>query len=268
MKIKNLTIFTIAIAILCTAARTVTLLYATEAGTGFFISRLSDIGVALSISIFLLVLIALIFSFSAKEKAKQGFTLSKISGAVSVILGIAILSYSLGLGSHSYLLSWQHTLETVTGILSSLWFMAYGVSAFVDITLPAITAIFPCIHSIMRLIVVFGTFSTSALVAEHVFSLAYHVSVMLFMLYFGRIVASVPQKKSGKTFFPVTVCAFIFTCTSVFSRLLMLFLSKTEMIHGETALDITGIVLSVFMLSAAADICKEEKEEIPDDIQC
>ncbi len=262
MKIKNLTIFSIAVAVLCIAARTVTLLYTVETSTGFFIARLTTLGISLSIGIFLLTLVAVIFAFTAKEKANCPFQLSKISGIASFLLGFATLLYSFGFNSHSYLIQWQHTLEAFSGVLAGVWFILYGISAFTDIKLPKIAAIIPCIHYIMRLIVVFTTLSTSALVTEHVFSLAYHASVMVFMLYLGRIAAGETSKNSAKSFFPVTTAAFIFTCTSVFSRLIMLLLGKPEMIHGETALDITGIILSIFMLLIAADICKENTEEI------
>lgn len=272
MKIKNLTIFSIAVAVLCIAARTVTLLYATQSGTGFFISRLAPLGIGLSVSIFLLIIPAVVFAFTAKEKANTPFKLSRLSGCVSFILGVVIIFYSFGFNSHSYLIMWQHTLESVTGVISGAWFILYGVSAFINFKLPKITAVLPCIHSIMRLIVVFTSLSTAALVAEHVFSLAYHVSVMVFMLNFGRMAAGEPSKNSAKSFFPITAATFIFTGTSVFSRLIALICGKEDMIHGETALDITGIVLCVFMLLIAADICKENntqmKEADSNDIQC
>lgn len=261
MKIKNLTVFSLAVAILCVAARTVTMLYATESGTGFFINRLTPLGLGLSAGIFVLVLAAVIFAFYAKEKTVSPFSPSALSSIASLLLGISLIFYSLGFNIHGYLILWQHALETVTGILAGLWFIAFGLSAFAKIKLPAVAAALPCIHYIMRLIVVFTSISTSALVAEHIFSLAYHVSAMVYMLNFGRIAAGEPSKNIAKVFFPISAMTFIFTCTSVFSRLIMLILGKPEMIHGEAALDITGIVLSIFVLLIAADTVKEDTEK-------
>ncbi len=260
MKLKNLTLFTLAVALLSTAARTASLLYTTESSTGFFISRLSTLGVMLSVLILILTVIAAVFAFFAKEKAISPFKPSSLSGIFAVLLGISFLLYSFGLGAHTYLIPWQHTLETVTGILSGAWFIAFGLGAFMNIKLPKIAAILPCIHSVMRLVVVFTSLSTSALVAEHVFSLAYHASVMVYMLNFGRFAANEPSKNGSKFFFPITVTAFIFTATSVFSRLIVSLSGKPELIHGEVEIDITGIVLTVFMLLCAADICKENNE--------
>lgn len=268
MKIKNITLFSIAVAVLCIAARTITLLYATQSGTGFFIARLSSLGISLSIGIFILTLVAVIFAFTLKEKASSPFKLSKISGIASFLLGFTILLYSFGFNSQAFVIQWQHTLEVIAGILAGCWFIIYGTGAFIKLNIPKITAIIPCIYSLLRLVVVFTTLSTSALVSEHVFSLAYHTSVMLFMLNFGRIVAGEPSKSTEKIFFPVTVAAFIFTCTSVFSRLIMLLLGKADMIHAEVGLDLTAIMLSIFMLLITRDIYKEKKEETENDIQC
>ena len=268
MKIRNLTIFTVAVTLLSVAARTATLLYATAEGTGFFIGRLAALGIALSVAVFLLTAICFSFAFAVKEKAVVPFTPSFVEGIACVILGITLIAYSLGFNAHSYIFPWQHILEAASGILGGLWFILYGL----NFKLPTVTAVLPCLHFVMRLVVVFTSLSTAALVAEHVFSLAYRVSVMVFMLNFGRIVANVPTKNTNKVFFPISCAAVIFTGTSVLSRLIMIFADKTELIHGEAALDITGIVLLVFMLLTAADICKENEtkteEEVNDDLQC
>lgn len=262
MKNKSLTLFSIAVAILCIAARTITLIYTTQSGTGFFISRLAPLGICLSVVIFLLTLVAFIFAFTSNQTARSPFKPSGLSAMACIVLGITILLYSFGFNSHTAFIHWQHTLETLTGIAAGVWFILYGLTAFTNLRLPNVTAILPCIHFITRLVVVFGGLSTSALVAEHVFSLAYHVCAMVFMLNLGRVMANEPSKSSQKTFFPISVLTFIFTCTSVFSRLIMLIISKTQMIHGETPLDITGIALSIFIILISADICKNDNIKI------
>lgn len=271
MKVRNLTFFSIAVAVLCVAARTATLFYTTQGETGFFIGRLANLGIILSVAIIVAAAVATLFAFTAKERVSIPVSLSPLSKFAFVLLGAAITVYSLGFNSHSFAVAWQHGFEVISGILAGLWFILYGISPSVGIRLPKITAILPCIHFIMRLIVVFTSLSTAALVAEHVFSLAYHVSVMVYMLNLGRILGEAPAKNTARTFFPITVCTFIFTATSVLSRLIALIAKKQELIHGESALDITGIVLSVFLLLIAADICKESnktKEEDENDLQC
>ncbi len=266
MKKNTLTIFGIIIAIICIAIRTVTLMYVTEGETGFFVSRLIPMGIALCAATFILTFVASAFSFSAKQKAENCFVISKTSGVFSVILGVCLLCYCLGFGSHPYAMEWQHTLEIVSGILSGVWFILYGLTAFVDIKLPALTAIIPVIHWICRIMVVFSAFSTTSLVAEHIYSLAALCFVTVFMLMFGKTVSGIAGSKTLICLFPTAICASILTLISSVSRLAVTLLNHSEKIHGETPVDIVGIAVGIFILIITTDISVKETEETTNDI--
>ncbi len=268
MKKKTLTVFGILIAIICITLRTVTLMYVTEGETGFFISRLIPMGVALCLATFVLTLIATAFSFSSKQKAENCFMLSKKSGVFSIILGASLLCYCLGFGTHVFAMQWQHTLEIVSGILSAVWFILYGMTSFATYKLPPITAVIPVVHWIFRIMVVFSTFSTTSLVAEHIYSLAALCLTTVFMLQLGKAVSGIAGKRTLTALFPTAICASILTLTSSVSRLIVTLLGEVGKIHGETPLDVVGIAVGIFMLVITADISVKEKEKNSDEIQC
>ena len=261
MKMKFLNSFTVLAALLCVAARTVTLLYATETKTGFFISRLMPLGISLCIAIFTIVLIATAFAFTIKEGAKNEFAISKLSGSFFIITGIVLLSYSLGFGTHAYALFWQHILEVLSGAAAGVWFVLYGLGAFTDkIKLPKVFCVLPAVHWVMRLVVVFATFSTTALVAEHIFSLSSLCLTTLFMLFLGKALSGVAGKKTLTALYPTAVCASLLNLTSSLSRLVVTLVSQAEKIHGEVPLDIVGIIVGIFMLVLTADMNKANKK--------
>ena len=173
MKTKNLLFFSLGIAVICALIRTATILYTTESTTGFFISRLSGLGIFLSVAIFLLTLVAVIFSVLNKKTANVDFKVSKLSGAASFVCGIVTLLYPLLYKDVNSLIPWQNNLTAAFSLLAGLWFLLFGVSAFIDIKIPPLFCAVPLLYYLMRLVLVFTAFSTSALVAEHVFSLAY-----------------------------------------------------------------------------------------------
>ncbi|MEE0840093.1 MAG: hypothetical protein U0L72_06040 [Acutalibacteraceae bacterium] len=268
MKKKTLTVFGILIAIICIILRTVTLMYVTEGETGFFISRLIPMGIALCAATFILTLVASAFSFSSKQKAENCFTLSKKSGIFAIILGVSLLCYCLGFGTHPSAIQWQHTLEIVSGILSAVWFILYGMTSFATYKLPPVTAVIPVIHWLCRIIVMFSAFSTTSLVAEHIYTLCALCFTTLFMLQLGKTVSGIAGNKTLTAFFPTAICASILTLTSSVSRLIVTLLGEMEKIHGETPLDIVGITVGIFMLVITADISVKEKEKNSDEIQC
>ena len=135
--------------------------------------------------------------------------------------------------------------------------MFFGLSAFIDIKIPPICCVFPIFYYLMRLVLVFTAFSSSALVAEHVFSLAYRCALLLFMLSFLRICAGCPTPRTLKMFLPISVASFILTATSVFSRLIIHFSLGDQFIHGDIPVDYDGIALCLAILPIAYSILKK-----------
>jgi hypothetical protein len=260
MKTKNLFIFSLCLAVICTAIRTATILYATEGTTGFFIARLSGLGIFLSIAVFLLTVTAFIFAFFADKKPSVNFKLNPLSGTLSIICGIITLLYPLLYKAPS-LIGWQNNLTLFFAFLSGLWFALYGISAFINIKIPPLSCVVPMFYFLMRLVLVFTSFSSSALVAEHVFSLSYRCALLVFMLMFLRICAGFTSKRTLKFFLPVSVTTFILTFVSVISRLIVHFSLGDAFIHGDIPVDYDGIALCLFILPITYNILKKEREE-------
>ncbi len=264
MKIKNLAIFSICISVLCTAVRTVSLLYVTEANTGFFKSKLSGMGIFLSLTVFALWAVAVSFAFTAKEKPNVPYSPGAAAGILMIIFGITVIVTLFTGSGRVYTAGWQKAAECITGILAGGWFVAFGASAFKKLNIPPICAVFPCLYFVIRLIVVFTDFSTTALVGEHVFSLSYHCFVMIFALFLGRLSAGFAGKKHKLLFFPVAISALIFTATSVFSRIIVTALGKKQLIHGELPVDIVGVAFCIVLVFIILDIFRnvlQEEEE-------
>ncbi len=260
MKTKNLFIFSVCIAIICTAIRIATVFYTTQDTTGFFIARLAFFGVFLSVTIFILTVIAFVFAFFADKKASADFKLNKISGVLSVICGIVTLLYP-ALFNTSAIIAWQNNLTLFFSFLTGIWFTFFGLSAFTDLKIPSIANVIPMFYYLMRLVLVFTSFSASALVSEHVFSLAYRCILLVFMLMFLRICAGYPTNRTLKFFLPVSIITFILTFTSVVSRLIVYFSLGNTFVHGDIPIDYDGIALCLFILPITYNILKEKREE-------
>lgn len=260
MNKKTITLFSVFIAVMCIAARTVTLIYATESATGFFISKLSTLGILISVAIFVFALIASFFAFTVSSSELKSLEISKTNGIISILLGVSIILYCFGFGIHDTVFLWQRILETVSGFAAGLWFVIFGVNAFYSIKMPEYLSAIPCIHWIFRLIVVFGTFSSNALVAEHIFSLAALSSTCVFMLLFGKRYVKFESEKSDKLFYPTAICAAILNLTSSLSRIIVTVIGASDRIHAEANIDLVSLFAGVFMLVMVTDIKSKEKE--------
>lgn len=259
---RNLTIFTFFVTLLCVAARVICLTYATESQTGFFTERLSSVGLSLTVIPLLLAFISIFFSFFVKEKVSSNFKQSKKTAIISVLFGACIFLYSVGLSTHTSTVYWQHLLEVITGVLCAVWFIFFGIGRFLDIKLPSVTYIMPTLHWIMRLIVVFSSFSTTSLVAEHIFSLFSNGFTLLFMLSMGKYLTDCSNKKDKKALFPLATASFILNTTSALSRLIVFLLGHSDKIHFESSVDIVSLCAVIFIALITFDIFKNKEEKI------
>lgn len=259
MNKKTITLFSLFVAIVCIAARTVMLIYATESATGFFLSRLSLLGIVLSITVFILTILATVFAFTASDDVKSGFEIKKTGSILSILLGISLIAYCFGFGLHDSAFLWQRILEIISGILSGVYFIALGISAFYHIKLPIYASVIPAVHWIFRLVVVFSTFSSNALVAEHIFSLAALCISCVFMLIFGKNRAEIQSEKSKKLFYPLAICGAVLNLSSAVPRLIVTIIGAADKVHGEANIDAVTLILGIFMLVITADISNEKK---------
>ena len=259
MNRKTITLFSILVILMCVAARTVTLIYVTESATGFFISRLSVLGIALSVAVLFLTLLASAFAFAVPAVSKGKIEIGKPCGVLSVIIGLSLILYSFGFGLHESAFLWQTVFEIASGLLSALWFIAVGVNAFYSIKIPVISNIIPCVHWIFRLIVVFGTFSSNALVAEHIFSLASLCVTCVFMLELGKNRAEIVGIKKGRLLYPVAICGAILNLVSALPRLIVTVMGQSDRVHGEANIDLVSIAVGIFMLMVTLDIKSDKK---------
>ena len=261
MNRKIMTLFSMFVAIITVALRTVTLIYATESATGFFVTRLTTLGIVLSAAVFFIALLDFAFSFTAYDSVCKSIEISKISGIISVLLGVFVVLFGLGSGAHGSIHMWQQFLEKTSAVLCGLWFMAIGVNAFYNLKLPVFFNILPAVHWVCKLIVVFGNFSSNALVAEHIFTLAALAVSCIFMLIFGKSLSNMQGKKAARFLFPIALLGAILNITSALSRIIVTAVGMSEKIHGEVSVDFVTLLAGIFMFALTNDIKNKEKGE-------
>ncbi|MBE6729353.1 MAG: hypothetical protein E7568_03870 [Ruminococcaceae bacterium] len=245
MSKKTLTVIASFVAAVCVLFRTITLIYATEADTGFFVFRLMPLGVGLTAVCLILPVVMLLFCLSAKSDGSVALT--KLTGIMSIAVGLSVIAYCF-IGTYEYVIVWQRTLEMISGLICGVWFVLMGLKAFKKFNLPEILSVAPTVHWVFKLIVAFSNFSSNALVAEHVFTLSSISLTCLFMLMYGKSITGFAGVKTKKFIYPVAICGGVLNLTSALSRLAVTLMGKSEVIHGDSAIDLVGIAVGVFML--------------------
>ena len=73
------------------------------------------------------------------------------------------------------------------GLAAAAFFVAYGISLISDFTLPPISAVIPVFYFIIKVICVFTSVSSLALITDNILMLAAYCTLLFFFLCFGKL---------------------------------------------------------------------------------
>ncbi len=236
-----------------TAATSITnvfcILYVTEAETGFFIQRLSNLGYLMVGFIFLIL--ALVFAVSAFTKPTEiNRPLNIPFGAVMIVLGAALL-FDLFLGDFKAVApAWQLTLKQVFGTASAATFILFGIKRFKSFFLPEILWLIPVIFTVFELIVVFTGYASLALISQHLLDLFKLGFLLVFFLNYAKSQNGVAGKLDKLLLIPVGLCAALLLASSAISRTVVTLAGVGEALHLQSSLAFSEILFAAFIVFA------------------
>ena len=163
------------------------LVFTVDTKTGFFKSEYKETGYYLLILIIVCAAVTAALCFTTHRKPenppKKSLPLAIVSFLTAVITGVEIFSESFS----GTVMHWQTSLLMLAGIAAIAFFTVYGISLVSDFKLPPISAAVPVIYFIIKVICVFTSISSLALITDNVLMLAAYCVMLLFFLCFGKL---------------------------------------------------------------------------------
>lgn len=258
LKLKNILLFFFVSTIVGTLARAFCLIYTTEAATGFLLHRMRGLGITLMAFLAALLVCLFIFSLFLKENAVFGGRPSIISGASSMVLGLALIIDMLrGFTAHHGML-WQFAAKSVFGVLSAAVFLLYGFKAFKDIRFKPILFSIPVIFIVFQTIEVFTAYASLAIITEHLFDLAVLCFLLIFFLYFAKSANGI-EGKYKKFLIPTGLCSSLLCLVSFLSRTVTVLVGCSDRLHGENPLSVSVVFFGLFTLFCIYESCSTEQ---------
>lgn len=89
---------------------------------------------------------------------------------------------------------WQSSLLMLMGLAAAAFFVAYGISLISDFTLPPISAVIPVFYFIIKVICVFTSVSSLALITDNILMLAAYCTLLFFFLCFGKLYNGIDRR--------------------------------------------------------------------------
>lgn len=163
------------------------LFFTVDVKTGFFKSEYEDAGRCLLVLIALgcaaVAVLCLTSHRNPENPPKKNLVTAVFSFITAAVTAIEILSESFA----GTVMRWQSSLLMLMGLAAAAFFVAYGISLISDFTLPPISAVIPVFYFIIKVICVFTSVSSLALITDNILMLAAYCTLLFFFLCFGKL---------------------------------------------------------------------------------
>ena len=193
MKQNKIMIFFGLSLIFATLMRYIQINYTVDYATGFFKIGFETIGYFMLAAIIAVALISIFFGRIAIKRpdksATNGIPLSIVSLLPALSIGYEVFLAETPLITNPIL----SLLLKLTGLLSVIFFLAYGVSDFINFDFPPICTVIPCFYIIIKIICDFTSISSLALISDNILLMGAYCFILLFMLNFAKLYNNIDE---------------------------------------------------------------------------
>ena len=233
--------------------RTYEIVALTDSATGFIESETKTASVIITLIIVGLALAVGICAFTVKRnpvklpKTNIGLSLASFLLSFGILFDVANVYFS------SNVPEWQAALVNISGLVSVVFFVCYGVTAFVSLRLPRALFVAPVIYWLFKLVCVFTAISSISLLNDYSYMMLSICAILLFMFELAKVANKIELKQSYKRILIWGLLAAFFSFLTVAAPLLArVFGAKTIFREGGSDAVVyllTGVFITVFIIN-------------------
>lgn len=187
LKFKKLLLFFYVALSASVLMRLVQLNFTIEPKTGFFAAESSRFGIYLLLLIIAACASTAILCFTTHRSPEHPPKRSALAGVAAFFASALTAAELFSETFAGTVPDWQATVLTLAGVATVIFFFAYGVSLISDFALHPLATAVPVIYFIAKIICVFTSISSLALISDNLLTIAAYCALLLFFLYFGKL---------------------------------------------------------------------------------
>ncbi len=249
MKFKHIMWFFAVALGACTFIRTLQMLFTLDATTGFIKTEYRTLGMAMMAIICVAAVLSVAIGASVKRCPVKMPTVKPLLGIGSMLLGAAIL---VEVFTPAYLLKYASVYIVVGieafGCFTGVFFIAYGLKAFIKYKLPTPLYMIPVAYWAVKLVYMFMSISTLALITDNILVCAAYGSTLVFMLEYAKLANKINIQATSRLLLASGMCASIFSIVSSLPRFVVVLTGNSKVLHESIFSTLTMLVTGVFMI--------------------
>jgi hypothetical protein len=238
--------------------RILLLSFAIDSESGFIKSEYALMAGIMLAVIIALALLCFIFGHITKATVKSSLPKSVAFKVISLLLGAVILYDSI-FSTMDYALSpWQKSLEFIAAIIASVALISYIVMDAMKIEYPRYITIAPIIFWLLRLVIVFTSFSSLANIVDNIFELSALCLILLSSLQISKMICiETEEKKQTKNFALLLTTSFVCFATSL-PRAIVSISGYADMLHRNNLPIMTTLLAGCYFTAYVISCYKSE----------
>lgn len=247
MKYKHLVTFFLIALPICVIIRTLQVLCTVDGVTGFFKHEYRTIGILMSGLLLVIIGTCAVMCSLIKRCPPKMPKVKPLLGVPSVALGVAVL-YEIFTNSYNSRIPFIGVvLVDIFGVATAVLFIAYGLKMFKDFHIKRKLYAIPVVFFMARLVCVFITVSSIALIVDNLFMILCYCSLLLFMLEYAKFANNLDVDMNFKKLLIAGLCSILLCAVSSIPRLIAIISGNTAVLHESVASVITTLVAGVFI---------------------
>ncbi len=248
--------------------RLVQLSFTVDYATGFFVRDFETNGKAMLWVLIGLCIAPAVFAFTSHRNPENPPSPNLFLSIVAFAAGGAIISGIFFEVFPETVPAWQVAAVKITGLMTALFFVFFGLERFIDFRLPRICAAIPTLYFIFRIICDFTAIAALALTSENLLIMLAYCAVLFFFLQFAKLYNELDSEYNFRKLLSSGLASIMLCFVQTVPHFLLKILTGYSFMHTSVAANInlffTGVFVAVFLFTHFSffNACLTKEEQV------
>ena len=257
MNIKQCSLFFFAATAFTTVLRIILLSFAIEPNSGFIKSEYSFIATAILIVIFIIAVLTFVFGYMTKATIKNSLPNNALVKITSVFLGLVILYDTIFSTMEYSVSSWQKTLEFITAIIAAVALVSFALMNSLKIQFPRLMTVAPILFWLLRLVIIFSSFSSLTNIVDNIFELAALCLILVSSLKVAKNACLEQEARQQTQNFALLLTTALVCFVTSLPRAFVSLSGYADMLHQNDLPIMTTLIAGIYFMVFAFSSYKE-----------
>ena len=234
---------------ICVCLRIFQIMFTIELETGFYVNEFATIGKAISAVIFIFCALLCWFSFKYYKSPENPPKPNMLISVISIGLAVVTILQAFAETNYALTFAWQIWLIRILGVVTSAYFVMFGLKYYINFKFPPILNIVPCIFMIVRTTFIFISTSALAHISDNVLLIAAYCAILIFFVNFAKLYNDIDNEKNFRKLLASGLVSASLCLTQAIPHIIVNVISGNKYLHVSYVSNVSVLFIGIFVLT-------------------